>query len=404
MLKSFSKMELVNQGRKMGITMGDYARASKDQLIELFAGREDEAHAGLMALLEGRAAMPVNPVKCPVAPTYDNIKVSRTIPANEAFGTRFKMLDDLMVDIWEGGNPPEIKKNFRFNPKHLRIALTAIARQRPVWLGGPAGTGKTEFVKQICARLGRSFIRVQFDASLEAYHVIGGERVRNASTVWQDGLVLQGFRMPGAVILLDEVGFARSEYTSSLHAAIEPNACVTVPETGEVINRAPGVCFFAADNSNGRGDQTGTYIGVREQNNAFLNRFSRFIEFQYFPVKEESEIISGETECSPQLATLIAEFVSICRSKAESGALESPPTLREAFYLAEALMDGIPARDAFETVIVNRAPIDCKEILQQLWIANVNQELIDSASLGETVVLLSAKPAPAKPVNEEVKA
>jgi MoxR-like ATPase len=395
MLKSFSKLELVQQGRRMGITMGDYARASKDELIELFQGREQAAYDGLVnfkasALLDGATPAPVQPVARQfIAPTYEHINVVESLPAQKVFGSKAKALEGLMVEIWNDPAAPKVMQGYRFNPKHLQMALTAIARQRPVWLGGPAGTGKTEFVKQLCARLGRAFIRVQFDASLEAYHIIGGERVKAASTVWQDGLVLQGFRRPGAIILLDEVGFARAEYTSALHAAIEPNSCVTVPETGEVVERAKGVCFFAADNSNGRGDATGVYAGIREQNNAFLNRFARFINFTYLGAAEEAEIVADQTGCPAALAMMVAEFIAICRGKAESGALESPPTMREAFYLAEALVDGIPSRDAFETTVVNRSPIDCQEILQQIFIANVDQDMINKALAGEIVTLKS---------------
>lgn len=394
MLQSFSKLELVAQGRRMGFKMGDYARNSKSELIEMFMGREQEAYDGLVngvALVAGSTPSLPSPV-IPhhfVAPVYNDIKVVDKLPAGKAFGVRGKALDGIEVEIWNDPSAPEVMEGYKFNAKHLRVALTAVARQRPVWLGGPAGTGKTEFVKQLCARLGRAFIRVQFDASLEAYHIIGGERVKSASTVWQDGLVLQGFRRPGAVILLDEVGFARPEYTSSLHAAIEPNSCVTVPETGEVIKRAEGVCFFAADNSNGRGDSTGVYAGIREQNNAFLNRFARFINFTYMSVEDEAEIVALQAGCPLALATLVSEFIAICRGKADSGALESPPTMREAFYLAEALMDGIPSREAFETTVVNRSPIDCQEILQQLWVANVNADLVEKAAAGDPVTLLT---------------
>jgi MoxR-like ATPase len=397
MLENLSKSELIGVGRKLGVVMGDYARASKEQLIakideagmrergDRIARGEDDQPSALIA-----GALPTFQPEAPafVAPTYPGIKPVRKASAAEVFGMRSTMLKDIEVEVWNDPGAPAIMAGYRFDPKRLRSALTALARQRPVWLGGPAGTGKTEFIKQLCARLGRAFVRVQFDASLEAYHVIGGERVKAASTVWQDGLVLQGFRRPGAVILLDEVGFARSEYTSSLHAALEPDAVITVPETGEVIRRAPGVCFFAADNSNGRGDHTGVYVGVREQNNAFLNRFSRFINFDYLPVSDEAEIIAANVPgASPQLCLMVAEFIKVCRGKAEGGALESPPTMREAFYLVEALADGIPARDAYEETIVNRAPIDVQEILQQLWAANVDAVMVEQAIAGQPVVL-----------------
>lgn len=404
MLENMSKSELVSIGRRLGVVMGDYARASKGDLIAKFDAAGERERADRMARGEDEqpaqlltaGAMPLaHAAPQFVAPTYDDIKPIATKSAAEVFGVKAGGLKDIMVEVWNDPGAPAVMAGYKFNAKRLRSAITALNRQRPVWLGGPAGTGKTEFIKQLAARLGRAFVRVQFDASLEAYHVIGGERVKAASTVWQDGLVLQGFRRPGAIILLDEVGFARSEYTSSLHAALEPDGVITIPETGEVVRRAPGVTFFAADNSNGRGDSTGTYVGVREQNNAFLNRFARFIEFGYLPAADEVEIVVAQTGCTEALATLIVDFIGICRGKAEGGVLESPPTMREAFYLAEALADGIPARDAFEETIVNRSPIDCQELLQQLWAANVDADMVKAAADGTAVTLKSQQAKPA---------
>jgi cobaltochelatase CobS len=402
MLDTLSKLELIAIGRKLGVTMGDYARATKPGLIAKFDEAGVRAKAEAMAVGEEQqpsqliaGALPMFQPDTPVfvPPSYPDIKPVRKANAAEVFGIRSSILKSIEVDIWNDPGAPAVMEGYRFDAKRLRSALTCLARQRPVWLGGPAGTGKTEFVKQVCARLGRAFVRVQFDASLEAYHVIGGERVKAASTVWQDGLVLQGFRRPGAVILLDEVGFARSEYTSSLHAALEPDAIITVPETGEVIKRAPGVCFFAADNSNGRGDHTGVYVGVREQNNAFLNRFGRFITFDYLSVEDETDIIAVNVPEAPvALCRMVADFIKVCRAKAEGGALESPPTMREAFYLCEALADGIPARDAYEEVIVNRAPVDVQEILQQLWAANVDASMVEAALQGQPVALKTETP------------
>jgi len=395
MIEDLSKMELVSIGRQLGVTMGDYARATKESLVAklLAAASRDSVEAlvkgGGSALISGIVPAPV-PVPSYAPPVYD-IKVVATVRASKAF-PGVKGLADVEVELWNDPGAPEPMADYRFNPKHLKAALSALKRGRPMWLGGPAGTGKTEFVRQLCARLGRGFLRVQFDASLEAYHVIGGERAKAASTVWQDGLVLQGFRRPGCVILLDEVGFARPEYTSSLHAALEPIGIVTIPETGEVVKKGPGVTFFAADNSNGRGDAAGVYAGLREQNNAFLSRFAYFAQFAYLPADEEAEIIVSQTGANPALARLIADFLCVARSKAETGALESPPTMREAFYLAEALLDGIAPREAYELAVVNRAPLDCHEILQQLWAANVDANMIEDALKGNAVVLKTVAP------------
>lgn len=407
-LEALTKAQLAEVKRSLCGTVGDLARTSKLELVEDVVAFEPAAlqravesvvlSQGKTSLIAGalssRSAAPVialpTAAAAPVVQPIPDVRVIATESAEKAFGVRSKFLRDMDVEVCNDPDAPKVKAGYKFKPERLASVLSAIKRGRPVWLGGPAGTGKTEFVRQLCARLGRAFVRVQFDASLEAYHVIGGERVKGATTYWQDGLVLQGFRRPYAVILLDEVGFARREYTSSLHAALESEGVVTIPETGEVVRRAPGVCFMAADNSMGRGDTIGTY-GVREQGEAFLDRFGRFIEFTYLPVEEEVEVVVNETAAPASLAKLVVEFLGVCRLKAEGGMLDSPPSMRQAMYLAEALADGVPPRVAFEESIVNRAPSETRETMQQLWAANVDEGMIEDARNGNTVTLKGAK-------------
>ena len=394
MLESFSKLELVHLGRRLGMKMGDYARTNKEELIlQLQAsGKSDEDLLAMGSsgsqLLSPTAVAPVPVTSAPVRIDFSAIKVVSRVRIVDLFklrGNNAKMFGDRMVDIWNDPSAPKVMDGFKWRALELLAALNCMARKQNVWLGGPAGTGKTEFVKQLCAKLGRCFVRVQFNSGTEAYDIIGGERVRAGSSYWQDGIVLQAFRHPGAVILLDEIGFARSEYTSDLHAALEPAGEVTVACTGEVITKADGVMFFAADNSNGRGDSTGTYVGITEKNEAFLSRFSKFLNFSYMSVAEEASIVADVAQCNKQVATLVAQFIAVCRSNANTGKLESPPSMREAFALAGALADGEPPRYAFETTVCNRAPQDCQEILQQLWVANVTDDIVAAALAGESV-------------------
>lgn len=323
------------------------------------------------------------PTAVPAVAVVPNIKVVSQSTLGATFGIRGR-LSGVAIDIWNDPDAPILDPLYKFNGDQLHSALCAIKRGRNVWLAGPAGTGKTEFVKNLCAGLGRAFVRVSFDSGAERYEFIGGERVRNGSTVYQDGIVLRGFRRPGAVILLDEVSFARPEYLSALHAPLEPNGTITISETGEVVNKAPGVVFFAADNSNGRGDFTGMYVGVREMNIAFVNRFAKTIVFTYMTPEMESKVIAARTECDPALAQMIVSFLTVCRAAGDSAQLDHVPTLREAFYLAEALSDGQPYRAAFEETMVNRASPESAEVLQQLWKANVSDAAIDAAKSGAT--------------------
>lgn len=381
MINSLSKAQLVELVRRATGTAGDYARKSKQDYIEQVATlppeKVSEALSSMHLISGALAPIVANSPSAEPEQAVD-VKVVASKSLKELFGIRGKH-GSAMVDVYNDPAAPALDPMYRFNPEQLFTAVTAINRGRNVWLAGPAGTGKTEFVKNLCAGLGRAFVRVSFDSGAERYEFIGGERVKNGSTYYQRGIVLRGFTRPGAIILLDEVSFARPEYLSALHAPLEPEGVVAVPETGEVIRKAPGVVFFAADNSNGRGDYTGMYVGVREQNVAFVNRFARTIEFKYMDEDAESDVISKRAGVHVELGKLISKLMNVMRQAGDSSQLDHVPTLREAFYLAEALVDGVDPRLAFEQTMVNRASQESREVLQQIWKANMSNAAIASA-------------------------
>ena len=385
-LIALSKPQLNEVLKRVSGRGRDMARNNKNDYLAALADFPEEAvNEACIGLISGvfTNAAQSTPVPTAVEEAVPEVSIVARKTLGELFGVRGKYAK-FEVDVWNDPAAPELDALYKFDAEQLYSAVTAIARGRNIWLAGPAGTGKTEFVKNLCAGLGRAFVRVSFDSGAERYEFIGGERVRNGTTVYQRGIVLRGFTRPGAVILLDEVSFARPEYLSALHAALEPSGVVTIPETGEVVRKAEGVVFMAADNSNGRGDYTGMYVGVREQNVAFVNRFARTVNFTYLDAASEAKVIAARSGCTPQLAEVLVGFMNVARQAGESAQLDHVPTLREVFYLAEALTDGLNYRSAFEQCMVNRASPESAEVLQQLWKANIADSSIEFALEGKT--------------------
>lgn len=402
-LRSLTKMQLVEVAKRVQGRLGfDYAPKTKDYMIEFVESLPSEkvtealqAFGLITGAWSGAAPSPE-----PAVEQSPDVSVVDTKTLGEVFGIRGKYAKT-EVELFNDPAAPELDPLYKFNAEQLFSAVLAIKRGRNVWLAGPAGTGKTEFVKNLCAGLGRAFVRVSFDSGAERYEFIGGERVKNGTTVYQRGVVLRGFTRPGAVVLLDEVSFARPEYLSALHAALEPSGVITIPETGEVVRKAQGVVFMAADNSNGRGDFTGMYVGVREQNVAFVNRFAKTINFQYLDPEAEAKVVVSRAGCNEQLAALLVSFMRACRAAGETAQLDHVPTLREVFYLAESLTDGMPYRLAFEEAMVNRASPESAEVLQQLWKANMSDALIEAALAGKEP-LIAVPPVVATEITEEL--
>lgn len=317
-------------------------------------------------------------------------KPTKREKASKVFGVRGLKNPDgsqIMVDVWDDATAPAVDPLYRWPVEALKLALVCINRNQPIpfWMAGPPGTGKTAFARQLAARLGRAFVRINFDSTAERYEWFGGERVRNGSTVWQDGALLQGLRRPGCIVLLDELGFAKPEHLAALHALLERNGCITVQETGEVVRPAPGVALMAADNSNGTGDRSGMFAGVRDQNRALLSRFAFVLYFDYLPADEEAALLHEMTEKRLPLpvAEHLVQFLGKCRTKAAGGELEIAPGLRELQSWADALVSGVPVRDAFTAAIANKYSEAGAEELQLTYKASVDEGFVAKTMKGE---------------------
>jgi len=283
---------------------------------------------------------------------------------------------DLRVGIWDDPAAPALVDDYVFNPAHLHQALIALDDALPhnTWLAGERGTGKTEFVTQLAARLKRKLVRVNFDEALERADFIGANTISGGDVVWAEGIITKAIQQAGALILLDEVGFARAQSVSVLHALTErsPHRALTIAETGARIPVASHVAFFAADNSNGHGD-SGNFAGVREQNTAFLDRFGFTLRFEYLPAQDEAALIVKRTGLTPRAAEILVDFAGAARQQAKNGLLTQPPSLRQLFAWAGAVAKGLPVHIAFQNAVINKFPSDCEAELLALYAAKIDE-------------------------------
>jgi cobaltochelatase CobS len=284
------------------------------------------------------------------------------------------------------GDPeaPALINDYVFNPEALHLALIAIGQQ-PVaqncWFAGPRSTGKTTFADQLAARLGRRLFRINFDESSERAEFVGGNTIENGTVVWKGGALVKAITHPGALVLLDEIGFARPQALAVLHAVCEavPNRGLVIPETGQRIAVAPGVAFFAADNTNGHGDPTGHYAGVREQNSALIDRFGYTVWFDFLPEEKETELVAGRCGLPIDAARMLVKFCAVAREKARAGVLSEPPSLRQLFAWAAAVSQGMPIGVAYKGAIVNKFSPEAAVELQGIYVATIDESKFNTA-------------------------
>ena len=289
---------------------------------------------------------------------------------------------NLEIDVWDDVHAPKRVNDYIFQPRHLHFALIALANKLPhnMWLGGERSTGKSEFVTQLASRLGRRLFRINFDEAIERAEFIGGNTIESGDVVWKEGIVTQAIQYTGALVLFDEISFARSQNLAVLHSVCEPNPnrSITIAETGKRIPVADHVAFFVADNTLGYGDSSGNFAGTRDMNTAFIDRFSFTLKFNYLKPAEEIKVIVSRTGIAKEVATMLVQFANSAREKAQAGVLTQPPSLRSLFAWADAIKGGLPVSFAFENAIINKFPPDCEAELRGIYTAMIDAKKLKS--------------------------
>lgn len=280
-------------------------------------------------------------------------------------------LDATTLDVYDAPDAPAVDPLYIW-PDETAVVLSALARARNVMLWGPAGTGKTEFAKQVAAHFQRPFVRISCDDQTDANTLVGMTGLDGKGGMeWRDGQLAAAIRRPGTVVLVDEPSVARPGALFVLQACMDGDRRLHVAETGEVIPVAPGVVFILADNTNGTGDTTGQYEATRRMNRATLDRLSISFEVGYLPPDAETKLIAARTGCAPAHAAALCKFANLTRNAANGGKLSHGLGLRRVLSLAELIADGANPATAFQLSVLNTVPHDDREPLRQMWASDI---------------------------------
>ena len=159
----------------------------------------------------------------------------------------------------------------------------------PVFITGMSGNGKTTMVEQVCAKLKRECIRVNFTVQTDEDELLGGFRLIGGETKFVPGPVLVAMER-GAVLLLDEIDLG-GHAIMCLQSVLEGKGKF-IPKIGQYVRPAAGFTIVATANTKGKGSADGRFAGTNQLNEAFLDRFHFCYEQDYADPKVEKRILS----------------------------------------------------------------------------------------------------------------
>ena len=208
----------------------------------------------------------------------------------------------------------------------------------PCFVTGLSGNGKTTMIEQVCAKAKRDCYRVNITRQTDEDDLLGGFRLVNGNTVWQDGPVVAAMKN-GGVLLLDEVDLA-SANIMCLQPILEGKG-VFLKKIGEWVTPAAGFTVFATANTKGKGSDDGRFIGTGVMNEAFLDRFPVTLEQEYAPQNTECKILRKAMESvdidDNDFASHLTKWAGIIRKSFYEGGVDEIISTRRLVDIVKAL-------------------------------------------------------------------
>ena len=229
-------------------------------------------------IIDGEKDIPARRLKAPTQ--NEEIMASKTnheaaYVVSSLVGNIVPKKDPVFVSF---GNYPDLKSVIKSNAFY------------PVFITGLSGNGKTMGVTQACAEAKKELIRVNITIETDEDDLLGGYRLKDGQTVWQNGPVIEAMER-GALLLLDEVDLA-SNKIMCLQPILEGSG-VFIKKINKFVEPKAGFNVVATANTKGQGSEDGKFIGTNILNEAFLERFPVTFEQKYPSISIEKKILNN---------------------------------------------------------------------------------------------------------------
>ena len=266
----------------------------------------------------------------------------------------------------------------------------------PVFITGLSGNGKTLAVTQACAVAKRELIRVNITIETDEDDLLGGYRLRDGQTVWQNGPVIEAMER-GAVLLLDEIDLA-SNKIMCLQPILEGSG-IYVKKINKFVKPKLGFNVVATANTKGQGSDDGKFIGTNVLNEAFLERFPVTFEQEYPGNKTEVKIVATKLKSAgksdDKFANNLVTWADVIRKTFKDGGVDEIISTRRLVHIAEAYAIFKNKMKAIE-VCTNRFDDSTKTSFVDLYTkvdsgASAEQILEDKKKAEEAEILQESK-------------
>jgi len=281
------------------------------------------------------------------------------------------------------GNYPDLKSIVKSNMFY------------PVFITGLSGNGKTMGVTQACAEAKKELIRVNITIETDEDDLLGGYRLKDGQTVWQNGPVIEAMER-GALLLLDEIDLA-SNKIMCLQPILEGSG-IYVKKINKFVKPKNGFNVIATANTKGQGSDDGKFIGTNVLNEAFLERFPITFEQSYPKPSVEEKILVATLKAAGKadkdFCKKLVTWADVIRKTYFDGGVDEIISTRRLVHIIQAYAIFKNKMKAIE-VCTNRFDDDTKNSFTELYTK------VDAGASAEQIAEQQRQADVASQTNEE---
>lgn len=283
-----------------------------------------------------KAAPQTNPTQSTQSTKYNysGVKMKPLFKANKL------EFDDIKLTPWTSkGDIPILDTSYQFKDEYLNEVLAYLSHPLNdcLYIAGPSGCGKTSLIMQVCARLQWGLQQITVGNKTEVSDLIGHTVLRKGELVFEYGVLVKAM-LNGDVLLINEIDTMSPSDLSVLNDVLEGKPLTITANNGEIIKAHPNFRVVATANTIGNGDDTGAYVGTRQMNTAFMDRF-RYLYMDYLTEQEEAELVLKVSKVDKDTAQKLAKFSHDLRElcNGDAAQISTPFSSRALIKVAKML-------------------------------------------------------------------
>src|SRR6056300_1270079 len=313
-IKEITRKQLVQVEKKHNVAFPQWLVADKDLKVK----------KGIFKMPSGSDTDVSKPT------TMETVVKPTTPTTNKEAAYIVSTLTDNVVPVKDKnfvsfGNYPDVKSIIKSNMFY------------PIFITGFSGIGKIRGVTQAFVGTKKDLIKVIFKFETDEDDLLGGYRLKDGQTVWQNGPVIEAMER-GAVLLLDEIDLA-SNKIMCLQPILEGSG-VFVKKINKFVKPKDGFNVIATANTKGQGSEDGKFIGTNVLNEAFLERFPITFEQTYPTSKTEKKILTNTLKAAgkkdDKFVDNLTTWADVIRKTYFDGGVDEVISTRRLVHITQA--------------------------------------------------------------------